>query len=409
MSVLFKRLRIAAVIALSAVVCALCLGCNSTVAYAEEEYTVPSDKQEEQTVPDSVDELLNNLDLGGIQDLVNMLDGNSITVFGYSDIVKRVKDAANGNDPDNIGGIITHVLKLFGTEVLEFVPMLLTVLAIVLAYSLITSLRGKYASESIEKVVYFATGTLAVCLVVGYFAAVLATAVKFVASVKTQINAVAPVMITLMTAAGASSSAGVYSPTVAILGAGMTNAITYVVFPMILMGLVFDIIGSVSSSIKLNKTAEFFRSCCKWFMGTAFFLFVTVLGASGIAASVKDGISIKAARFAVSQYVPVIGGYLSQGFDYIMAGNVLIKNAVGTSAVVLVVLTAAPVIARLVVFSLTLKLTAALAEPLGGEKFSGVLTAIGKSASLVTTTVVAMTFIYVLFLTMTICTGSVAL
>ncbi|MCH5350449.1 MAG: stage III sporulation protein AE, partial [Clostridiales bacterium] len=315
----------------------------------------------------------------------------------------------NGEDPDNIGGIIMHVLKVLGAEVLEFVPMMLSVLAIVLAYNLISSIRGKFASESIEKVVYFATGLVAVCLVVGYFSSVLATAVKFVVSVKTQINAVAPVMITLMTAAGASSSAGVYTPSVALLGAGMVNAITYVVFPMILMGLVFDIIGSVSSSVKLDKASDFFRSCCKWFMGTSFFLFTTMLGVSGITASVKDGISIKAARFAVSKYVPVIGGYLSQGFDYIMAGNVLIKNAVGASAIVLVILTAAPVICRLVVFSLTLKLTAAICEPLGGEKFSGVLSAIGKSASLVTTAVVAMTFLYVLFLIMIISTGNVAL
>ncbi len=345
----FKRIKTALLMAIAVIISALLIGCKSDVAYAED-YSVPADEQEEQTVPESVDELLENLDLSGIQDILNMLDSDSVALFGYSDIAERVKAAANGNDPDNIGGIITHVLKLFGTEVLEFVPMLLSVLAIVLAYSLISSLRGKYASESIEKVVYFATGALAMCLVVGYFASAVATAVKFVASVKTQINAVAPVMITLMTAAGASSSAGVYTPTVAILGTGMTNAITYIVFPMILLGLIFDIVGSVSTSIKLDKTADFFRSCCKWFMGTAFFLFVTVLGASGIAASVKDGISVKAARFAVSKYVPIIGGYLSQGFDYIMAGNVLIKNAVGTSSVVLIVLIAAPVIARLVVF-----------------------------------------------------------
>ena len=401
-----KKFRII-VIATVFCACLLSLFCKGDVAYAEE-YTVPSE-EEEQTVPDSVDELLDNLDLSGLQSLLDMLDDKGIAVFGYSDIVERIRAVANGNDPDNVGGIILHVFRLFGAEVLEFVPMMLSVLAIVLAYNLISSLRGKFASESIEKVVYFATGMLAVCLVVGYFASVLATAVKFVVSVKTQINAVAPVMITLMTAAGASSSAGVYTPSVALLGAGMTNAITYIVFPFVLIGLVFDVIGSVSSSIKLDKTSDFFRSCCKWFMGTSFFLFVTMLGVSGITATVKDGISIKAARFAVSKYVPIIGGYLSQGFDYIMAGNVLIKNAVGTSAVVLIILTAAPVICRLVVFSLTLKLTAALSEPLGGEKFSGVLSAIGKSASLITTAVIAMTFLYVLFLVMTICTGNIAL
>ncbi|MDE6401803.1 MAG: stage III sporulation protein AE, partial [Clostridiales bacterium] len=231
----------------------------------------------------------------------------------------------------------------------------------------------------------------------------------FVASVKTQINAVSTVLITLITSAGASSSAGVYTTTVAVLGGGMTSVITYLAFPALLMALVFDIIGSVSTGIKLGKTAEFFRSACKWFLGTAFFLFIAVIGVSGITASVRDGISVRAARFAVSKYVPVIGGYLSQGFDFVMAGNVLIKNALGSSAVVLIILCAAPVISKLAVFTLTLKLTAAIAEPLGGDRFGSVLTSVSKSSSMIATVVIAMTFLYVLFLSMIICTGNIGL
>ncbi len=189
----------------------------------------------------------------------------------------------------------------------------------------------------------------------------------------------------------------------------MTNVVTYLAFPALLMGLVFDIIGSVSTGIKLGRTAEFFRSACKWFLGTAFFVFIAVIGVSGITASVRDSISIRAARFAVSKYVPVIGGYLSQGFDFVMAGNVLIKNALGSSAVVLIILVAAPVISKLAVFTLTLRLTAAIAEPLGGERFCGIMSSIAKSSSVMASVVAAMTFLYILFLSMMICTGNLAL
>ena len=225
---------------------------------------------------------------------------------------------------------------------------------------------------------------------------------------KTQINGVAPVLLTLMTAAGASGSAGVYTPTVAALGSGMTGIVTFVAFPALLMALTFDVIDSVST-LKLGKTSEFFRSASKWLLGTAFFLFITVISVSGITASVRDGISVRAARFAVSKYVPIIGGYLSQGFDFIMAGNVLIKNAIGTSAVALVVLFVLPVVSKVAVFTLTLKLTAAVAEPLGGERFCGIMTSVSKSSSLIGTVIVAMTALYVLFLTMLVCTGNIGL
>ncbi len=358
---------------------------------------------------DSVDDLLGKLNLNDIQSILDALSSDGIEVFGFDDIVERVRAVANGEFKNDFKSVITYALALLGADIFEFLPMLIGCLAIVLAYNIINSVKGRVASESVGKVVYFATGTLAVTLVVGYFASVMMYAVKFVVSLKTQINAVAPVLITLMTAAGASSSASVYAPSIAVLGSGMTNVVTYLAFPALLMAMVFDIIGSVFGAVKLDKTAEFFRSACKWFLGTAFFLFVTIIGVSGITASVSDGISVRAAKFAVSKYVPIIGGYLSQGFDFVMAGNVLIKNALGSSAIVLIVLFALPVISKLAVFTLTLKLTAAIAEPLGGEKFSGILTTISKSSSAMNAVVVGMTFLYILFLSMAICTGNMAL
>lgn len=367
------------------------------------------DDENKDNIPDSVDDLLDKLDFDDIQGLVDELDSDSLEIFGFSSIVDRIRAVSNGEIKNDFGGIVSYVFSVIGIDILKFLPMMLSVLAIILAYNVINSVKGRFASSSTEKVVYFATGAIAICVVVGYFASIIASAVKFISSVKTQINAVAPVLMTLMTASGAKSSAGVYTPSIAILGSGMTNAVTYLAFPALLMGLVFDIIGSISTSVKLEKTAEFFRSACKWFLGTAFFLFIAVIGVSGITASVQDGVSVRAARFAVSKYVPVIGGYLSQGFDFVMAGNVLIKNALGSSAVILIVLTVVPIVSELAVFTLTLKLTAAIAEPLGGEKFSNVMSSIAKSSSMIAAVVIAMAFLYILFLSMIICTGNIGL
>lgn len=372
-------------------------------------YSSPPRKASEGGSEIDTDTLIDGLDLDDIQGIVDKLSPEQKKIFGFSDIAERVRALAGGDGGADAGSIFTYVLSLAGVDIFEFLPMLVGCIAIAIAYNLMTSIKAKFASESTERVVFFAMGALAVALVVGYFSSVLASAVGLITSIKQQINAVFPAILTLMTASGAGFSAGVYSPTVALLGGGMTAIVTYIAFPALLMGLVFDIIGCISSGIKLDKTADFFRSACKWFLGAAFFIFVTVIGVSGITASVRDGISVRAAKFAVSKYVPIIGGYLSQGFDFIMAGNVLIKNALGSSAVVLIILTAAPVITKLAVFTLTLKLTAAIAEPLGGERLCNVMTSLSGSSSLAAAIVIAMTFLYILFLSIVICTGNVAL
>lgn len=389
----------------------LLIGCagSDVTAIAPTRSTPQSQQEQTDDLNSSVNDLLDKLDLDGMNGLLGALGSDALDVFGFDDIKARVRAVASGEYGQDFNSVLTYAAAVVGANVLEFLPMLISCVAIVLAYNILNAVKSRAASASVERAVYFATSALAVTVAVGYFSAVLTAAVKFVASVKTQIGAVAPVLLTLMTAAGATGSASVYTPTVALLGGGMTGAVTYFAFPALLMAIVFDIVGSVSSAVKLDRAAEFFRSACKWFLGTAFFLFVAVIGVSGITASVRDGISVRAARFALSKYIPVIGGYLSQGFDFVMAGNVLIKNAVGSSAVVLLVLGSLPVLIKIAAFTLTLKLAAALCEPIGGEQTSAMLGAISKSSSVVAAVVAAMTFLYMLFLYMTVCTGNIGL
>ncbi len=46
---------------------------------------------------------------------------------------------------------------------------------------------------------------------------------------------------------------------------------------------------------------------------------------------------------------------------------------------------------------------------MGGDRFCGILTSISKSSSMIATTVIAMTFLYILFLSMLIGTGNLGL
>ena len=39
-----------------------------------------------------------------------------------------------------------------------------------------------------------------------------------------------------------------------------------------------------------------------------------------------DGISIRATKFAIKSYIPIIGGYLSDGLDFIVLSSILRKD-----------------------------------------------------------------------------------
>jgi hypothetical protein len=78
-------------------------------------------------------------------------------------------------------------------------------------------------------------------------------------------------------------------------------------------------------------------------MRALFFSFFAFLSVQGIVVSVSDSVSMRLSKFALSKYVPIIGGYLSDGFNYLIAGSIVIKNAIGITAIYLLFLEFLPI------------------------------------------------------------------
>ena len=131
-------------------------------------------------------------------------------------------------------------------------------------------------------------------------------------------------------------------------------------------------------AVKLGGAAKFCISAAKWVLYTTFFLFLAFLSVQGITAAIYDNVSVRAAKFAMSKYIPVIGGYLSEGFNVILAGSVLIKNAVGLTAVVVLLMTVLPVLIKIIAVSLSLKLAGAITEPFEGGKITSLLNSVSS-------------------------------
>ena len=161
------------------------------------------------------------------------------------------------------------------------------------------------------------------------------------------------------------------------------------ILPAFIISVVLTAVGNLSDGVKLGKLSDFFSGSSKWLLGTAFFLFSAFMAVQGITASVYDGVSIRTAKFAISKYVPIIGGYLSDGLNLVMSGSVLVKNALGTTAIVLLFVSVLPVIIQVLVLNLSLRFAGAVIEPFGDGRMSALVTNLGKNLTLLISIVLA--------------------
>ncbi|MCL2861358.1 MAG: stage III sporulation protein AE [Firmicutes bacterium] len=354
-------------------------------------------------------EILYQMNTDELDDFLASLTPEQQHVFGASSIAERISRILSGEISLSYSNFFLYLLQVLGVSVFQFLPLVVSILLITIAFSVMNAIKGRFASNSVENIVHFASVALIILIVLAQMTFLIVSVQSMIASLRRQMNVVFPILLTMMAASGASSSAAVYQPSVAILASGITELITLIILPMFILSTVFTVVGSLSPTIKLKKMSGFLRTVSKWLLGTVFFIFIAFLSVQGITASVYDGVSIRTARFAISRYVPIIGGYLSEGLNFVMAGSVLMKNAVGMTAVILLFVSVAPIIIHIIVFSLSLHLASALSEPLGDERISSLLSELAKNTKMLIAVVLGVAFLYFIFLVLVIATGNLVL
>ena len=208
---------------------------------------------------------------------------------------------------------------------------------------------------------------------------IVSSASAYFDDMKNLCDSVYPVFFTLLSASGASGSASALSPLAAMVSVTLFTVIKSVVFPIALAVLCLSMAGSLTEKLPLNALIDFLSETCSRIMKTGFYVFAAFTATQSIYIGIKDRVSLRMGKFALSKYVPIIGGYLSDGFNYVIAGSVLIKNSIGIIGVFMLVMTVIVPLIRMAIFSLLLKATAALTESFSFSTASALLTSFSKT------------------------------
>lgn len=356
----------------------------------------------------SVEELLNELDISALSEYFDTMTEDQKAFFGSS-LKAWLGKVANGEFKFEYSSFMKYLLSTLGGTLGSVLPILLSIIAIAVTISFVGGIKGGFASKSTDTLVNFAGITLVSVLILVEIYGAIGDVRSLVSSIRTQTEIVFPILFTLMTALGASGSIAIYQPAVAVFAFSITELVTTIALPALIVAIVFSVVGNLSGTVKLGGAAKFCISAAKWVLYTTFFLFLAFLSVQGITAAIYDNVSVRAAKFAMSKYIPVIGGYLSEGFNVILAGSVLIKNAVGLTAVVVLLMTVLPVLIKIIAVSLSLKLAGAITEPFEGGKITSLLNSVSSGVNLLIAVVCGLAFLYFVFLILLIASGNLVL
>jgi stage III sporulation protein AE len=373
----------------------------SGIVYAEENAeTIQED------IEKNVSSQLKSLDLSEIEQLFDSLTETQTEVFGSSSFISKVQDIINGEFKTGQKSVFSSVINLIFDDILKFIPLLASIIVVSIICGFVSNLRGESNSKSVGDIIHFVCYGIVIILVMSGVVNLINITSNTLQSLKGQMEIIFPILLTVMTAIGGSASVAVYQPAVALLSSFIMQIFTSVLMPVFIFMLIFTIISNLTSTVKLDKFTKFLGSTFKWILGGVFTIFMAFLAIQGITASTYDGVSIRTAKYAIRSYVPLLGGYLSEGFDVIMASSVLIKNAIGASGLLLMFTMIISPIVQIVVFSLILKLAAAILEPLTDSRISEFIYSISKTLTLLVVLILGVAFMYLITIGLIMCTAN---
>ncbi|MBC7347136.1 MAG: stage III sporulation protein AE [Clostridia bacterium] len=296
--------------------------------------------------------------------------------------------------------------RIFWGEVLANAKVMGQLLILAVLAAVLYNLQAAFERRTVGELAHLVVLLALVVLAVGSFSVAMQTAREAVDRMSSFMQALLPVLLTLMTAMGGLASAAVLHPLVlGSLALGGT-LVKDVVLPLLYFAAVLNIVGRLSERFPISRLADLFKTLSGVSLGLFVTLAVGILAVHGVAAGAADSLTLRTAKFASTAFVPVIGKTLTDAVEAVAGASLLVKNAVGLLGLLVLMGIALFPAVKIAVLALIYHLTAALVQPFGDARISDTLQAMGGTLGLAFAAVVAVALFFFLALAVVVGVGS---
>jgi len=207
-----------------------------------------------------------------------------------------------------------------------------------------------------------------------------------------QMDKLLPLLLTLLTALGGSASSAFLHPMVVAASGSMVFLAREVTLRLVMCTCAVTAVNHLSDRAHLSRMAQLLRSIVCWLLGVSFTVFLGAMSLQGVCSASIDGVVLRAAKYAVDNFVPVVGGMFSDTMDTLVGCTLIVKNALGVASVVVLLSVILSPLMKTLAAVMVMKLSAALLEPVAD---ADIVRAIGDFSGMI-----------VLFLITMLCVGT---
>ncbi len=311
----------------------------------------------------------------------------------YNNIVSQI---VSGNFRLEPIEILKGLWEILIQEVLESRSLIINIIVIAAVSGILNVLESSFSERDTSELTFFACFTLIAIAVVRLLSESIGYGAEVVGRLTGFVTKISPVITILMVSSGSAVSASSFYPVLSASVYVVSMVIDKLIIPLVYLSAVMGIINNVSKRVQLGKLNDLIKSFSKWILTGILTVFTGINAIYGFSVPVLDAVTLKALKFTVGSVVPVVGGIVADTVETVLGGAKLMKNAVGTAGIIMVIIICLVPIIKLGVIILMLKLSAACVEPLTDKRIADMINDVATPVTTVFSMVIAAAMLFII-------------
>lgn len=303
------------------------------------------------------------------------------------------------------GAVVNFIFK----ELLASTKLMVYIIIITVITALIHNLQSAFSNESLSNIAYFACYSLLIIVVSKSFYIGVDLVRETINKMSDFMSALMPVLLMLLASVGGITQAAIMDPI--IIGGINIGSRIYVtlIIPMIFIGFILQFVNNISEDYKISKLTKLINQFAIWTQGITMTIVVGLLSIRGMTSKTIDHVTAKTAKYAVDNFIPVVGKALSDAISAVAGYSILLKNALsGLGLIIILAIVLFPII-KIFIMAMIYRFTAALIEPISDKRIVNCITSAGDSLILIMSCLISVSIMFFVMVAIIASTGKMVM
>ena len=283
---------------------------------------------------------------------------------------KILESTLNGESIFHNQELISGIKDLTLYEIRNAVILGVEILIICIVIGLLKNLSASFGSKSMSDISMLVCTMVIIGISMNSFRIVYQLALDSVSVMVSTMEILTPILLGIMISTGAVTSGSILSPVIIGSVTGFGIILKKIILPALFVATILGLINCLTEKDYVNKLGKLIRNASLIVTGLIIAVLTGIITIQGLITETSDSLLMSAAKYSLSTFIPIVGGFTSDTIELFLRCMGTIKNVVGVFAVITLVLIVVVPLIKILIIATIYKLTAAVTEPVSESKIS---------------------------------------